>query len=328
MVGVRRECNRPKTRVVFTVRRVVAENVPGDPVYSRAQMINASYPDEFDAFLVDNNKNVIHDQWKSNVWSHSAETLTSKSYQGGCGWMGCFGGYYPVFPARAHIAALAKAPGNQDIFAISSAGKLVSNWRNKDWDSNHWHDWTDHSGAYFPAGAPVAAVSRNPGHIDIFAIATDGSMMATSWEAATGWSADTPRNGTTGGGLAAVSTGIDPYASLAVFASGTGYWLVEVSWTLFGGWRVTYDAGEPSVWYQPGGNYVALERTPNRTDLLFVDAYGHGRTIWFDNGWKTQQLTPDSMPAVPGGEVRCAAGEGDLYVRVLEWASQPKCLDV
>ncbi|HET9990196.1 MAG TPA: hypothetical protein VFQ65_16815, partial [Kofleriaceae bacterium] len=317
-------CSRPKTRVVFRVRRVVAEGVPGDPVFTRGGVIDASDPTAYDAFTVDGAKNVIHDQWHTNTWVRSTEYLPSRSYQGSCGPYGCYGGYFPVFPAGAHITAVAKGSAQQDIFAISAAGKLVNNWRNQGWDNNNWHTWVDHSGAYFPPGAPVAAISRNPGHIDIFAIATDGSIMTSSWDSQAGWAADAthispagmfkPWNGTNGGGVAAMSAGIAPYSAISVFAAGNRYELVQISWTLFGGWRLQDDAGVPTpdVWYTPGGDFVALQRNPNRTDLLFVDAYGHGRAIWYDNGWQTQQITPDAMPLVRGGAVAAVARKVDV----------------
>jgi hypothetical protein len=319
-------CQRPKTRIVYRIRRIAPEITAGDPIATRGGMLAVPYADQLDSFAVDASQNIIHDQWNGIGWSPSSENLTSLRPSVVCVlgiW--CHTVNVPVFPARAHLSALAKAGGNLDIFGISTDGRIFNNWRNAYYDSNQWHAWAPHSGAYFPAGAPVAAISRRPGHIDVFAVANDGSIMTVAWDAGSGWESDAhaitpagavkPWDGMRGGGVAARATGTLPWSeNVAVYAAGVHYELVSAHHTTLGGWQYVDPVGPqpPDLWYQPGSGLAVISRNGN-DEIFFVDAYNHAReTYSSSNGWQTREVLAESMPAMRGADVAAVERKTDL----------------
>ena len=85
------------------------------------------------------------------------------------------------------IAALARAPGNLDLF--------VAGFDNRVW-STFWSEATGWNGDWFQLDGPdifahdtqrVAAVSRTPGNLDLFIIGTDDRVWTRFWTAASGW---------------------------------------------------------------------------------------------------------------------------------------------
>jgi hypothetical protein len=63
-------------------------------------------------------------------------------------------------------------------------------------DERVWTEWW-HAGAdwgwrpiggFFPASAPVAAVAREPNHLDLFITGNDGRVYTSWWHAGSEWS--------------------------------------------------------------------------------------------------------------------------------------------
>ena len=93
-----------------------------------------------------------------------------------------------VFPAGAPVSAVARTPGNLDLFVTGSDGVVYTSW----W--SHGHDWSGvnnswrNIGGVFPAANPVAAVSRDPGKLDLFVVGHDGRVYTSWWGAGRDWS--------------------------------------------------------------------------------------------------------------------------------------------
>ena len=100
---------------------------------------------------------------------------------------------FPV-PARANspIAAVARLPGQLDVFWIGQDGQIWSQW----WDQAAGQSWGNHnpfpiaSSFPVPAGAdsPIAAVARLPGHLDVFWVGQDSQIWSQWWDQAAGQS--------------------------------------------------------------------------------------------------------------------------------------------
>ena len=87
------------------------------------------------------------------------------------------------FPAGAPVAAVARTPNNLDLFITGNDGRVYTSWwyAGSDWSgiNNNWRSL----GGFFPAGAPVAAVSRNPNQLDLFITGNDGRVYTSWWSA-------------------------------------------------------------------------------------------------------------------------------------------------
>ena len=107
------------------------------------------------------------------------------SWQDGVGWSSDQGGWRAIggtFQPGAPIGAVARTPENLDLFVVGNDGIVYTSW----WMAGQ--DWSGHQnwrpiGGTFPVGAPVAAVSRTPGNIDLFVVGNDGNVYTAWWYA-------------------------------------------------------------------------------------------------------------------------------------------------
>jgi hypothetical protein len=311
-----RLCNRPKTRVLLRVRRVVHNGPAGAPLIHSGGIAVAPQPDRIEAFSLDGNRQVVHDQRADRLWS-SAEPLPASRFAQGFG--GIFGGGfdYDLLQPGARLTAISKAPGELDTFAVSFWGDVVANWRNARYDGNRWHTWNDvSSGNLFPSGAPLAVVSRDPNHVDVFAVGRDGAIWTVGWDLWRGWQPARaispagvvpPWDGQRGGGIAAVAR---TNKHLDVFVVGhstklaTAYFYEGVGWG-FGDWL------SPNLsWANPGTPVAAVSRNPQRLDVFFIDTSNRLQTLNWNGTWATglELVTAD---AAPHGEIAVVARKVD-----------------
>ncbi|MGH8897485.1 MAG: hypothetical protein ACRDZ4_10775 [Egibacteraceae bacterium] len=103
-------------------------------------------------------------------------------------WYGWFRIGGRVFPQQTSIAALSRNRRQIDLFAVGDDGGVYRAWWNgKPWwnnpwrKSNPWHDWSRVGGRVFPEGTPMAALSRKPDQMDLFAVGGDGGVCSASW---------------------------------------------------------------------------------------------------------------------------------------------------
>jgi hypothetical protein len=86
------------------------------------------------------------------------------------------------------VAAVSRNPNQLDLFITGGDGVVYTSWwsAGSDWSgiNNNWRK----IGGFFPPGAPVAAVSRNPDQLDLFIFGNDGSVYTSWWTAGFDWS--------------------------------------------------------------------------------------------------------------------------------------------
>jgi len=120
-------------------------------------------------------------------WVDGDGRVTSSWWHDGMPWSGKFsiGGF---FPAGAHVASVSRMPDHLDLFVTGNDGRVYTSW---------WHEGQPWSGAadnwasiggFFPPGAPVAAVSRAPDHLDLFITGNDGLVYSSWWHDGRPWS--------------------------------------------------------------------------------------------------------------------------------------------
>jgi hypothetical protein len=94
-----------------------------------------------------------------------------------------------IFPPGAPVSAVARKPENLDLFITGNDGRIYTSWwfAGSDWSgiNDNWRP----IGGFFPVGAPVSAVARQPGILDLFVVGNDGRVY-TSWfvEGVSDWS--------------------------------------------------------------------------------------------------------------------------------------------
>ena len=86
------------------------------------------------------------------------------------------------------MAAVSRNSNQMDLFITGIDGRVYTSWwtAGSDWSGIN-NDWRS-IGGFFPPGAPVAAVSRNPNQLDLFIIGIDGQAYTSWWPAPTWWS--------------------------------------------------------------------------------------------------------------------------------------------
>lgn len=86
------------------------------------------------------------------------------------------------------VTALWRGNDNLNIFITGADGVV---WQST-WDrsGNGWADWSPvRTESKFAPGAPITAIARDDGHMDLFISDTDGAIWSTWWDVAegTGW---------------------------------------------------------------------------------------------------------------------------------------------
>ena len=134
----------------------------------------ARFPNHLDLFITGNDGRVYTSWWHDGqAWSGAADNWAP------------IGGF---FPPGAPLTALARVPDHLDVFVTGNDGRVYTSW----WHEGHnWSGAADNwaaIGGFFPAGAPVAAVSRTPDHLDLFITGNDGRVYTSWWHEGHNWS--------------------------------------------------------------------------------------------------------------------------------------------
>lgn len=161
----------------------------------------------------------------------------------------------------------------------------VSVARAQDWSGlgDRWRN----IGGVFPAGAPVAALARQPGILDLFVVGNDGRVYTSSWvEGVTDWSGLGSRWRNIGGvfpvGAQVAAVSRKP-GQLDLFVTGNDG-RVYTSWWTEG---VTDWSGLGDRWRNIGGVFPnaarvsAVARRPDQLDLFATGNDGIVYTSWW-----------------------------------------------
>jgi hypothetical protein len=193
-----------------------------------------------------------------------------------------------VFPAGAPIAAVVRNPNQIDLFITGHNGHVYTSWYidGSDW-SGLGDKWRD-IGGVFPAGAPLAAVSRRPNQIDLFVTGLNGHVYTSWYIDGSDWSGlgdkwlDIGGVFPVGAPLSAIAR--HPH-QLDVFVTGlnghvyTSFYLDGGQWSGFGDkWM---DIGGV---FQSAAPVTAITRNPAQIDLFITGLNGNVYTSWYIDG--------------------------------------------
>ena len=207
-------------------------------------------------------------------------------------WRDIGGGGEPWTPP---VTVVSRYSDQLDAFFCGDDGHVyTSAWSaGGEWSGlNGWRD----IGGVFPAGARVAAVSRNSMQLDLFICGTNGHVYTSWWDGVSDWSGlngwrDIGGVFPAGAPVSAVSR--NPM-QLDLFICGTNghvytsWWDGVSDWSGLNGWR---DIGGV---FPAGAPVSAVSRNSMQLDLFICGTNGHVYTSWWDgvsdwsglNGWR------------------------------------------
>jgi len=242
---------------------------PAAPVEALART-----PENLDLFITGGDGRVYTSWWFNGAdWSGVNDNWRS------------IGGF---FPAGAPVTAVARTPGNLDLFIVGGDGRVYTSWwfNGADWSgvNDNWRS----IGGFFPAGARVSAVARKPGQLDLFVCGGDGRVYTSWWTEGQDWSGVNDNWRSIGGFFPAgarVSAVARNPEQLDLFITG-GDGRVYTSWWFNGAdWSGVNDNWRPIGGFFPAGAPVdVVARTPDNLDLFIVGGDGRVYTSWWFQG--------------------------------------------
>ncbi|MBX3577043.1 MAG: hypothetical protein KF723_07525 [Rhizobiaceae bacterium] len=193
-----------------------------------------------------------------------------------------------VFGPGAPIAAISRGSNRIDLFVTGMNGHVYTSTyiEGRDW-TGIGHKWTD-IGGVFPAGAPLAALSRTPNRLDVFVTGHNGNVYTSSYSDGGQWTGFGDKWTDIGGVFqpAAPVTAISRNPNqIDLFITGLNG-DVYTSYSVHGGpW-----SGAGNKWIDIGGVFPnaakisAVSRNPNRLDLFVTGHNGDVYTSWYNDG--------------------------------------------
>jgi len=219
------------------------------------------------------------------------------------GWRGWWQvGDQEVLPGSP-VAAVSKGPDQLDIFIAGPGGHV--GWAV--WDqavaNGAWQPWARVLDMEVPQAAHLCAVSRKPGRIDLFAVASDGTIATVSrhthWG---GWLPIADGKAAPGAPVTAVSRDANSLDVFVVKADGgiyTAPWDQDIDGGL---WRAWQRVGELEV--KPASQVAAVARASDKLDVFIIGKEGGVWTAAWDKsgGWNAWRKIPNGQ-ATPGSSI-------------------------
>lgn len=186
---------------------------------------------------------------------------------------------------RTPINVVARFPEHLDVFAVASNGRTMSNW----WDqASGWAGWFHVQGGIASsggAGAPVTAVARYTGHLDLFTVGADNRVYSSWWDSASGWQGWFPignlqcRPGSTVNAVCRYSDHID------LFTTASDGRIMSTWWDIGTGWANWFHVQGGAA--AAGAVVTAVARYPFHLDLFTVGTDSRVHSCWWDerSGW-------------------------------------------
>lgn len=237
------------------------------------------------------------------------------------------------FLSSARISAVSRHPGQLDLFAIGQDGRVYSSeWTEGENDWSGLNDRWQNIGGIFGNGAPVTAIARGPGQLDLFIAGNDGRVYTSWWNEETGiWSGVGDRWRNIGGVFpprANISAVARLPSQLDLFVVGfdgrvyTSWWGGGVSdWSGLGDRWTNIGGGI----FRPGSPVAAVARRTGHIDLFVVGNDGNVYTSWWSettNVWSGVVGSWHSIGTRPGGGLYCRLE----HYRPLSTSWQTRCI--
>ncbi|HEX3965847.1 MAG TPA: tectonin domain-containing protein [Trebonia sp.] len=204
-------------------------------------------------------------------------------------------GWNPIQPdqhmtAGARVAAVWRTPLHLDLFTTAYDGTVYTTSQEAE---GPYRTWVPVSSGKLASGADITALwrptadGRPPdvkGHLDLFGLAADGTVLTAWWELGRGWTTWLPvAQGPTAGRNGRVEGRWRDPAHLDLFVTGTDGTVLTAWWEPGRGWTTWYEvpAGNPRK-MTAGAGVTALWRDAGRLDL-FVSGPNPARpgsTVW------------------------------------------------
>jgi hypothetical protein len=202
---------------------------------------------------------------------------------------------------KRQLAVVQRGWDKVDLFLVGEDGGI---WTRKWLNSTSWADWQRVLDFQAMPGAPVTAISRHPGQLDVFSIGLDSCV----WVAA---STEEVANGAWYGwwnlcGVAVAANSPIAVASrnpnqLDLFAVGQDRGIYAAAWNanVAGGvWQGWWRIG--SLRAAPGSHLAAIARTPTKLDVFVI---GEDGAMWWATwdaqvagGWRGWTRLPEFYP--------------------------------
>jgi hypothetical protein len=254
-------------------------------------------------------------------------------------------GWYPIHPestfdhAHQHVTARSRMAGGLDLFVIGSDNRVYSTFWTAatGWNPGGWYvlgpSHFDHT------TQRIAAVSREPGSLDLFVVGFDNVVYWLPWRSASGWAADWDQlntNVTFDDAHQHVTVVSREAGGLDLFVIGSDNRVYSTFWTAAAGWN-------PGGWYVLGTDFfdhtvqrvAAVSRDSGSLDLLIIGI--DNLVYWLPwrsaTGWVAEwdQLSSDEVfdhasqqveaVARSAGDIDLFAIGGDDIVRSIHWMS-------
>ena len=223
------------------------------------------------------------------------------------------------------IASVGRNPTHLDVFWIGPDHGVASTW----WDAAAGQNWGDHKPfAISPSGAarsdaPIAAISRNPNHMDVFWVGWDGAIGSTWYDTVQGqnwgdhqpFAISPPAAAGAKSHLAAVARTPDHMDVFWIGPDG-GIGSTWYDSAAGSGWgdHQPFPVASPGAALGPGSplgtaSGFGLGRNPNQLDLFWIRPDGAIGSTWWNSAagqsWGDHQPFTVAAPgaAVPGGRV-------------------------
>ncbi|WP_433591764.1 hypothetical protein [Nocardia sp. CA-145437] len=277
--------------------------LPGNTLIDhRTQQITAiaRQPGVLDLFAIDNQGRPITTFWSAA--SGSADNPTG--WRGD--WMALPGNTF-LDHTTQRITAVARKPGNLDLFAIGNDDRPITTfwtatdgWRG-DWMTLPGNTLIDHR------TQQITAVARKPGNLDLFAIGNDDRPITTFWTATDGWRGDwmtLPGSPFIDRRTQRISAVARKPGNLDLFVINNNDRVISTFWNATDGWRADWVTLPSTL---GGDTTLVLDHTVQQltvlvskpSGIMFITAVApDGRQL--GNGWSPRGGWGPCWGAVPG----------------------------
>lgn len=223
------------------------------------------------------------------------------------------------------ITSVARGSGRLDVFWISSDGAVnTAAWTDRTYRWGGGQVAPPGSASPGTSAGGLAAVARNPQHLDVFWIRPDGGVSTSAWdEAAPAWTVArsiAPSRAALPGTLAAVSRNAD---QLDVFWIGPDRAIGTTAKHSTHDWLNPWPLTAPATAQYPAGALSVVSRARDHLDLFWVRPDGGVSTMW----WNPNANWP-SRSIAPAGHVRISDRTTVRRAALTAVSRRPDHLDV